>query len=930
MAFYRIHEIDVQEKKDNYYVYQGREEVEIELNSGYSISRDILEYIHFLSNRQPITIILLYRDERLHYLLQTEDEELMEPLQQWVPRCRWAKEKFALDTSFAKEKIVLRGSASPLVLKDRDENLLDELIRALPRETFLIQLKLGFAHSEKVAQQVGVLEQTINDMAQKASVQIGEQSHLGGHLKKMLTGGENLSYEQKNISVQKQMDVLENHLYSLNSQGAIFSASEFVVYAAKGTASLIASKMEAFSRRSGSQSLYRLRRDHTSPVEFLNYASSHHLAALIALPMNPVPGVKQNRKIIFGADTGESSGKDVSLGGLIVTHETQVPVMIPLSALSKHTFISGVTGSGKTSTVKSVLTQIDRENIPFLVIEPAKSEYRYLDSAIPSLKRYVLGIEGALSFKINPFEFPEHIHVQTHMDHLKSVFVAAFPMYGPMPYILETAFYEIYRRTGWDFVSGRNIYDSQLSREKLFPTLEDLHAAIDGAIEVIGYSTELASDIRGALKVRIGSLLSGAKGSMLNCRKGNSIQEVMRTPSIIELECVGDDQEKVFLMGLLLISIYEHYISEGQHSSSLKHLLVIEEAHRLLENVKASGNQETADMKGKAVETFNNMLSEIRTYGQGFVIADQIPNKLSPDVIKNTNLKIVHRLFAKDDRQVIGDSIGLEEEEIDELIRLKQGEAVIFHGDIDYPVKVKVDVDLRTLASNRKSGERLEMKSFALEDYLLQQEPFLADCYRLLNTGLLFPELQEVLEHKIAEYAYRSFEQDIGGIDRSSWYIKLSERYLKTQRYAEQMSHVNLYRLLDEISEDADPLASLINRAPHFIRKGSGKHPMQRLSRIYSMYSRLHFLCPVQLDRLLAFISSQTRKVDGENLLLIDQLLKNAGLHRYLEMSILNAEQRKQLCYSMLLVELPDQYEFLEVFFNVRELNPIPLDLPIS
>ncbi|WP_339284448.1 ATP-binding protein [Paenibacillus sp. FSL R5-0486] len=926
MPYYRIRQFAVQDTRESYYVYQGKEEVEVQLNEGYSAVRDMLEYLHYAGTEgRPASIVIYYHEEQLHYFVHMDEDGMQAILQHWVPRCDWVQEDFAPDTSFAKEKMTLRGSTSPLVLKEREENLLDELIRALPRETFLLQIKLGVADNDSIAGQINLLEQTINDMTQKATVHIGEQNKLFDQIKKTLMGGDNRSYELVNINVKQQLDILENHLYTLNSQGAVFSSTEFTVYAGQGIASLIASKMEAFTRRSGSQSLHRLRRAQTSsPVEFLNYVNVNNLSALLAFPMRPVPGFKQNRRVTFGADISDSENNAknrISLGRLILEHETRVPVSLPLADLTRHVFVAGVTGSGKTSTIKSMLIQVYEQKKPFLVMEPAKTEYKYLDTAIPMLKRYILGIEGAFSLKINPFAFPEHIHIQTHLDHLKSVFIAAFPMYGPMPYILETAFYDIYRRTGWDFISGRNIHESGLHRDQLFPTLEDLNGAIDFAIEAAGYSVELSSDLRGALKVRIGSLLSGAKGNILNCRSGISMKELLQTPTIIELEHIGDDQEKVFLMGLLLISIYEYYVSEGLHSEDLQHLLVIEEAHRLLTNVQVSGNQEQADMKGKAVETFNNMLSEIRTYGQGMLIADQIPNKLSQDVIKNTNLKIAHRLFAKDDRQVIGDSIGLQENEMEELIRLKQGEAVIFHGDVDRAMKVKIDVDAATLASNRKDVQRPSVALFSAEDYLLQQDGFREDCYRLINTCLLFPELQSAAEQRLAEMAEEQFGLLLP-VNHSYWWSKLLERYFKSKLFTEQIPYIKLIQLLEEIGASVDPLAYMVHNTQGLIRRKGMEHPMHKFSAVYNKYQCFRFLLPVSVQELTSFIAALSKPAHYESLLLVDQLLNKSNMSKNIYTELMNPDHRKQLCNAMMITQFGDQPDLLDLFFGVKNLSP--------
>jgi hypothetical protein len=124
---------------------------------------------------------------------------------------------------------------------------------------------------------------------------------------------------------------------------------------------------------------------------------------------------------------------------------------------------------------------------------------------------------------------------------------------------------------------------------------------------------------------------------------------------------------------------------------NLKHLIVIEEAHRLLPNISFEHNMEYANSKALSVEVFTNMLSEVRSFGEGIVIVDQVANKLHRDVIKNTNVKILHRTLAKDDRLVVGESINLNEKQILDIAELDIGEAVVHSNDVHQPFLVKVN-----------------------------------------------------------------------------------------------------------------------------------------------------------------------------------------------------------------------------------------------
>lgn len=923
MPYYQIEKLNYSKEADTYFVYQGKKELDVQLNFGYSAAKDLVDFIyHSTEENQDTSLFIRYQNERMHYFLKSNQENFEHNLTSRIPQCEWKETHDIFDNSFAKEKVVLRGSASPLVIKDRDENLLDELVRMFPKENFLIQVKLDVKNTDEINKQLKLLEVHMHQLSEKTSVQVGEQGHFFENIGKAIVGGENLSYQQKNITAEQQLEVLENHIYTLKTQGHVFNNAEYVVYGPKGIASMVADKMEAFSRRSGSLHLHHLGKNRElSSIEYLNYVPASYIASVIAFPTSDVPGVKVNKRLEFGVDLSEQktgNANAMTLGRLIKHHQTALPVQLPLRDYTRHTFISGVTGSGKTSTIKSMLMQAYKEKVPFLVLEPAKTEYKYLENRIPGLKRYTLGIEGSYSFKINPFSFPVNIHIQTHVDYLKSVFVAAFPMYGPMPFILETALYNVYRQNGWDFISGRNIHEAEVERNELFPTLEDLYLEIDDAIEKVGYSADVSSDVRGALKVRIGSLLNGAKGAMLNTKTGNSIEELLQNPAIIELEYLGDNQEKVFLMGLLLISIYEQYISKGTYTEELGHLLVIEEAHRLLENTDTSTSNESANMKGKALETFNNVLSEIRAYGQGLIIADQIPTKLSPDIIKNTNLKIIHRLFSKEDRLAVGESIGLKEEEIDELIRLKQGEAVIFHGKVDTAMKLNIHVDSDILASHSiipsKKLERLPLDPIS---FTLQDDKFRQDTYRLINTFFLFPEKKELINQAIISMMFKKYglEIDEGKID-AFWNVAI-QKYVKENKLARAISFkwiVSLSRKLDDHSSDA--LEIYCDWGNLQIAETHETHKMERLSPIYQPYAFMRKFLILDDKKLKRIVNEYGERLVYSHQPVIDILLKEAQIDNIVEMNLLNKDQKNILCNAIMLHEFKEQLTVLEKYFE--------------
>lgn len=429
----------------------------------------------------------------------------------------------------------------------------------------------------------------------------------------------------------------------------------------------------------------------------LNSYHSGELQAFISLPGREFPGYMLQEQAVFDVDFVTDPKKPITLGrvadhGSLLNHQCS----IPLDDLTMHGLVSGVTGSGKTSTIFHMLLELYREyKVPFLVIEPAKSEYRNLMRAIDSLLVFTLGEERpgiSAPFRFNPFAFPPGISVQTHIDYLKAVFNASFVMYAPMPYVLDECLYRIYEDRGWNLVTSTN---HRGLGNPAFPTLTDLYRKIDDVVDGLGYQDRTTMDIKAALKTRIRNLCLGGKGMMLDTVASISFGELLARPTVLELKYLGNDEEKTFMMGLILMALSEQLETvcsdEGLAHSGLRHLTVIEEAHRLLRNVPVEkASEEQSNIRGKGVETFCNLLAEIRAYGEGVLVSEQIPSKLAPDVIKNSNLKIMHRMVSKEDRDIMGDTMNLDSLQKRSVLSLGVGDAILFREGLDRPMMIKV------------------------------------------------------------------------------------------------------------------------------------------------------------------------------------------------------------------------------------------------
>lgn len=421
--------------------------------------------------------------------------------------------------------------------------------------------------------------------------------------------------------------------------------------------------------------------------------TSDELAILVEPPRAEIPGIPRPEIGEFALTAPEPYGRSIRLGVLGDGSPAPLgPVSLSAEALNRHTLIAGMTGYGKTTTCQRILIEsYERLHVPFLVIEPVKGEYRDL-AAHPSLrgtlKSYTIGSDGGYPLRLNPFQPQPGIPLLRHIDLLKAVFNASFPMFAGMSYILEEAILAIYTDRGWNLHTSVNELaggrSSAVDDFALLPTLSDLYHKIEEVLSDKQYGREVQQNLGAALRSRLRSLMVGHKGMTLDTRISVPTDQLFEAPCVVELRNLGDDEEKAFVMALLLVRLYEY--AEARQSAArpagsdrLQHLTLIEEAHRLLSAPRPGGSA-AADPQAKAVTMFTDMLAEMRSYGEGFIVADQIPTKLAPEIVKNSNVKIMHRLVAPDDRHVIANALNLTAEQSRHLAGLPPGQAIV-HAD---------------------------------------------------------------------------------------------------------------------------------------------------------------------------------------------------------------------------------------------------------
>ncbi len=425
------------------------------------------------------------------------------------------------------------------------------------------------------------------------------------------------------------------------------------------------------------------------PVTASSLVSSNELAIQMGLPRKSVCGFPVIEHADFGKEvvsySGKNSDRSIELGNIFsMGTETEIPVKLDIDSLTMHTFITGSTGSGKSNAVYHILDRIYRKyDIPFLVIEPAKGEYKNVFGQYSDVYVYGTNPLKAPMLKIDPFSFPEDIHVLEHLDRLVEIFNVCWPMYAAMPAILKESIEKSYVDAGWDLITSVN------GNGRIFPDFTDILEHIEAVINDSKYSSESKSDYAGALLTRVRSLTTGLNGSIF-CNDALADEELFDKNVIIDLSRTGSTETKSLIMGILIMKLNEYRMASGKVNSGLSHITIMEEAHNLLKRTSTEQSNESSNISGKSVEMIANSIAEMRTYGEGFIIADQAPGLLDMSVIRNTNTKIILRLPDRSDRELTGYSASLDEEQIDELAKLKRGVAAVYQNDWVEPVLAQI------------------------------------------------------------------------------------------------------------------------------------------------------------------------------------------------------------------------------------------------
>lgn len=531
--------------------------------------------------------------------------------------------------------------------------------------------------------------------------------------------GKTIQLSNENKSVKNLLDKIDKQLERLNkceSYGA-FNCATYVISPDPETNVIVASGYNALMRGDNSSlqsshinnwdakesgkviKEYLTKFSHPLFINSANsniylspasLANSYEVAVSMGIPKKSINGLPVFEMASFGRNVFETNisktpVRSIELGNIYHMGTKQdTKVKLNLKSLAMHTFVTGSTGSGKSNTVYQLLRELKKQNVHFLVIEPAKGEYKHVfgneNTNVYGTNPYITPL-----LRVNPFKFSKGIHVLEHLDRLIEIFNVCWPMYAAMPAVLKDSVERAYVKSGWDLETSKNEYS-----DELFPTFADVLSELNIVVENSAFSQEVKDNYIGSLATRIKSLTNGIYGRIFN---NDEIGDagLFDSDVIVDLSRVGSVETKSMIMGILVMRLQEYRMTSGVMDADLNHVTVLEEAHNLLKRTSTEQSGESANLLGKSVEMLSNAIAEVRTYGEGFIIADQAPGLLDMSVIRNTNTKIIMRLPDVEDRNLVGKAANLTDEQIMELSKLPTGIAAVYQNNWLEPILCKVE-----------------------------------------------------------------------------------------------------------------------------------------------------------------------------------------------------------------------------------------------
>jgi hypothetical protein len=298
--------------------------------------------------------------------------------------------------------------------------------------------------------------------------------------------------------------------------------------------------------------------------------------------------------------------------------------MTPKKLANQHLLIVGKSGAGKSQTTSSVLYELSKQEIPFLILD---FQGEYNSNALTnshgesfSETTGAVTLDPSYGMDINPLELSvdgssgQKIGYMSNVYQVSSILKQIFGLGDIQHPVLKDAIKRAYQEKGFS-VADRSTWNNTP------PQFQDIWSILEFMEQSEG------ANVRN-LKYRIEPLF---ENNIFVSGEGTvSINNTLNRNSIIDLSKLPTPELMKSVARFVLQAVYNRMLAEGP-SKSIKLYVVIDEAHKLSYD-----------------QTLTDLIREARKYGVGFILASQSVRDFATVVFENMGTKIALQLEGED------------------------------------------------------------------------------------------------------------------------------------------------------------------------------------------------------------------------------------------------------------------------------------------
>ena len=391
-----------------------------------------------------------------------------------------------------------------------------------------------------------------------------------------------------------------------------------------------------------------------------------------------------------------SKNGEIYIGRVVQNGKEKYGYHLKLKDLQQHMFITGITGSGKTTFMHNFLTQFTQKfQIPFLLAE-FKGEYHFLQRIIPEL----LILKPGINFALNIFN-PEGANAEIHAERVFQIFKSG-GLFEGVDYTpqMERVFVDILnivcrnpnKRSWKDFYGESVKYMKGIESEGMF------------------YKQSVL-----AVQNRIRRYSLGTLKHIFEENRGLNVKELFDYNVLLDLSSIiklgGEKEDTLFFLNMFFKYLWDENLEKGSRNySGIKHMIILEDAQYFASQALSTTSKLTSYIEDVALL--------LRGTGECLVSLATRPS-VSAEILANAGVLISFQNHLQ--KNYIVELLNLQDEEKKYLSMLQTGECLIRVNSLGKPFVLRTPNTEREWLSeeeinegNKKVLELIDIKKFLI------------------------------------------------------------------------------------------------------------------------------------------------------------------------------------------------------------------------